>query len=215
MKKFTLGAIVGASSLALAVPLIAQMASAQSASGQSWGNKPVPSQACIQALADYEATMLSSFDSLNAQRKTIIQTHHDALVAAAAIVDETQRKDALKTAEQTKRDAMKKLMDGQNASDTITAIKNACGNAMPFGKGMMGDMGMGFHGMMGFRGPMGADLAEKLGMTEDQLKTELDSGKTIEQIAQEHGVTLPAKRGMGMKRHGWNNQDAEIVNDSK
>ena len=38
-------------------------------------------------------------------------------------------------------------------------------------------------------------LAEEIGITTVQLKLELQSGKTIQQIAQEHGVTLPFPTG--------------------
>lgn len=38
-------------------------------------------------------------------------------------------------------------------------------------------------------------MAQRLGMTEDELKKELASGKTIQDIAKEKGVTLGAGRG--------------------
>ncbi len=38
-------------------------------------------------------------------------------------------------------------------------------------------------------------MAQRFGMTEEQLRTELDSGKTFQQIAAEHGVTFTGRRG--------------------
>jgi hypothetical protein len=35
--------------------------------------------------------------------------------------------------------------------------------------------------------------AQKLGMTEAELKAAMDSGKTIEQIAEEKGIDLPPR----------------------
>jgi len=56
---------------------------------------------------------------------------------------------------------------------------------------MEGDMKMKMHGKM----------AEKLGMTEDELRTALDSGKTMQEIATKKGITLPT-RPMGDKGNG-------------
>lgn len=41
-----------------------------------------------------------------------------------------------------------------------------------------------------------ARMAERLGITEVELQKELDSGKTMQQITQEHGVTF-GRRGSG------------------
>lgn len=38
-------------------------------------------------------------------------------------------------------------------------------------------------------------MAQRLGMTEDELKKELASGKTFQEIAKEKGMDLPAGRG--------------------
>jgi hypothetical protein len=67
--------------------------------------------------------------------------------------------------------------------------------AMPFGPMGFGPGGHGRHGGPGMM--MRFDLEEKLGMTKEEIKAELDSGKTIEQIAEEHGVTLPARPPFG------------------
>lgn len=43
-------------------------------------------------------------------------------------------------------------------------------------------------------GPNLARMAERFGMTEEELQKELDSGKTMQQIAQEHGVQFGGRR---------------------
>lgn len=44
-----------------------------------------------------------------------------------------------------------------------------------------------------FQGGAGntARMAERFGMTEDELQAELDAGKTVQEIAAEHGVDMP------------------------
>ena len=202
MKKFTYGVIAGMSSLALAVPLFAQVGSAatNSSAADAVKARPIPSQACVTALAAQEGTMISKIDSMMASHKTILQAHQTALTAAAGIADDTARQAALQKAHEQMRTAMQAA---KPSTDEMTAAKEAlqaaCGDTMPF-HGM--GMGLGFemkHG--GKRGP--GDLAAKLGLTEDQLRTELDSGKTIQEIATEHGITLPAKADRGfMMKHG-------------
>jgi hypothetical protein len=50
---------------------------------------------------------------------------------------------------------------------------------------------------MGDREEMKSKVAEKLGMTVDELQDELDSGKTIREIAEERGVEAPARPQRG------------------
>jgi hypothetical protein len=50
-------------------------------------------------------------------------------------------------------------------------------------------------------GPNVGMMAERFGMTEAELQAELDSGKTMQQIAEEHGIELPAG-GRGMMQGG-------------
>lgn len=45
-------------------------------------------------------------------------------------------------------------------------------------------------------------MAARLGITEDELNKELQSGKTMQQIAQEHGVTFGGGGGFGRNRSG-------------
>ncbi len=210
MKKFTLGMIAGASSLAIAVPLIAQFASAASSTGSSSNARtlPIPTQACVQALAGLDDARLSSMDAMMAAEKQALKAQRDALAAAASIADDTKRQAAVQQANQDFRTAMQAMEQSDAMKSAMDTVKSACGNA-GFG---MGGMGMGmFGGMMGHGPREGApeNLAQKLGMTTDELKAELQSGKTPEQIAQEHGITLPAKGGMMRGGHrGWMNGNA-------
>lgn len=54
-----------------------------------------------------------------------------------------------------------------------------------------------------------AKFAEKLGMTEDELQAALDSGKTIQEIAEEQGVELKhsGKHGSFGRWHKDNNEE--------
>lgn len=47
----------------------------------------------------------------------------------------------------------------------------------------------------GFGAPNTARMAERLGMTEAELQAELQGGKTLQDIAKEKGIVLPAGRG--------------------
>lgn len=208
-KSFTYGAVAGISSIALAIPLLAQISSAASTGSSATTTtpgvtRPAPSQACVQALAAKDASFLSTIDAMIAAQKTATQTHEDALTAAAAITDDTQRAAAVKAADQAYRTAMQTAMQTQmtNGKTQMDALKTACGNA----EGGMSGLGFGSGPMDGWNhGPMKGSmrggmmnstaLATKLGITADQLKTELQSGKTIQDIAKEHGVTLPARLG--------------------
>jgi len=49
----------------------------------------------------------------------------------------------------------------------------------------------------GGAGPNTARMAERLGMTEAELQEALDSGKTMQQIAEERGVEMPTRTGTG------------------
>jgi hypothetical protein len=203
MKKFTLGVVSGMSSLALAVPVFAQITNAASGDQTSSASfRTTPTQACVQAMANLEGAQLSNIDAEAAARKSAMQAHRDALVAAASITDDTQRAAALKAAEEALRTAMKPAQGTQSdaVKTAMDAVRTACGNTMM--------------PMRGFGGPGGGAmferkmfdptaLATKLGMTADELKTELDSGKTLQDIATEKGVTLPAPPQGGHRGGGW------------
>lgn len=151
--KYIIGAAAGATSLAIAFPLVAQLASAATTTdgttSSRFANRPTPSQACVQAIADKDAAFLANVDTFIAAHKAAVQAHKNALTAAAALTDETQRKAAVDAAEEAFRAAMKAASDAQQTAlkSSIDAVKTACGNA-GFGMG-------GFGGpMMDGRGPM-------------------------------------------------------------
>ncbi len=182
--KFLLGAVTGMATLGLAVPTLAQFASAATDTGAavtagvfSQKIRPAPTQVQIQDMITKENAFLKNIDAFTAILKSAKQAHVTALTAAALITDDTARATAVQKANQDERAALEAAI---TANPDLKA-------AMPFGKNGIGikmDMKMG-------HGP--ADLAAKLGMTEVELKAALDSGKTIEQIATEKGITLPAK----------------------
>jgi predicted component of type VI protein secretion system len=145
MNKFALGVGTGIVSLAVAIPVIAQVSLAASsdnaAANTSGKTRPIPTQACVQALATKEGSALSSMDAMNAARKAALQAHNDALDVAASITDDTARQAALKAANDALREAMKASMESQKDSmkSSMDAIKSACGDSMPmmFGRGPM------------------------------------------------------------------------------
>ncbi len=189
MKKFTLGVIAGISTLALAVPAIAQVSSAVSLTGSAAGtmeapfrNRPPLTQQQIQDMITKTDGFLTNIDALTTVQKGAAQTLKTALTAAASIADETERDAAVKKAMQDQHTMMQ---------STFTAHPELKEAMHPFG----GPKGFGGHRMG--RGPAPAKLAEKLGMTEAELKAAFESGKTIEQIATEKGITLPPRPAFG------------------
>ncbi|MFA6523169.1 MAG: hypothetical protein WCS85_02270 [Candidatus Peribacteraceae bacterium] len=203
MKKFTIGAIVGATSLAVAFPLLAQFAGAAESTTQTTPpERPVQTQACVQALASRDDATLSGIDALIAAQKSATLAHRDALTAAAALTDDTARQEAVQKADEAFRTAMDTARKANTAEQTaMEAVKTACGDAGFGGRGMMGFGQMeGRGGQHGQRDMSG--IAEKLGMTSDELKTALDSGKTIQDLATEKGVTLPTPPARGDRPMG-------------
>ncbi|MFH0851382.1 MAG: hypothetical protein V1876_01400 [Candidatus Peregrinibacteria bacterium] len=145
MNKFSLGTLVGISSLIL-VPLLASAASSASGMVGNPPQRPVPSQECVQAIVAQQDLVLSTFDATSAARKSALQAHRDALAAAAAITDETQRQAALKQANDDFRTAMKDLMPANSTEMQAArqAVSDACG-----GPGHKGGMGLGIGGGFG------------------------------------------------------------------
>jgi hypothetical protein len=135
-------------------------------------------------MATRDSLLLKNIDSMVTVLKSATQAHLTALNAAATITDDTQREAAVKKAHEDMRATM----------EAAIAANPELKGLMPFGGGHGGMMG---HGK--------GDLAAKLGMTEAELKAAIDGGKTIEQIATEKGITLPA-RPMG-KHVGWMHKD--------
>jgi hypothetical protein len=195
-KSFTLGAVSGISALAIAFPVIAQIAGAQSsASGVDQakpnfaerpgfhGERAPLSQEDVQAMIDKDNAFLLNVDAFVAIQKETIQAHRIALEAAADIEDEIERNAAVKAAHEAMRASI------EAAVEANPELKTAM---MPFGHGGPGKHGKGEK--------MRGHLEDKLGMTEDELKAALDAGKTIEEIAEEKGITLPARPAFGGMR---------------
>lgn len=194
---FTLGAVSGISALAIAFPVIAQIAGAQSSAASVDTTKPrfadrpgfhgerAPlSQEDVLAMIDQHNAFLLNVDAFVAIQKEAIQNHRIALEAAADMEDETERNAAVKAAHEEMRASIEAA---------VTANPELKSAMMPFGHG-----GPGRHGKDEV---MRGNLEEKLGLTAEELKIALDSGKTIEEIAEEKGVTLPARPAFGgMKR---------------
>lgn len=225
MQKFTMGAIAGASSLVVAIPLLAQVAGAatgvtsSAADAAKKQDRPIPTQECVQAMASQEGTMLGNLDTHIAAHKAALTAHHAAMVAAASITDETARKEALQDANEAMRTAMEAAKpDAATMQAAQDALQSACGDGFHMGMGgpmMGGDKpSMGMKGGEG-RGPRMENLAEQFGMTEDELKAALDAGQTIQQIATEKGVELPEPPLRGGRFFGRGaQQDAESATSS-
>ncbi len=146
MKKFTLGMVAGASSLALAVPLFAQLAGAASSGGArtssmpSWA-PPVPTQACVQAMAGMDDAHLSTIDAMTAARKTALQARQAALTAAASLTDGTARQEAVRKAQEGFRSAMETVRESDALRTAMEVMQESCGKAgMMLGRG--GGMGL-------------------------------------------------------------------------
>ena len=192
MKKFTLGVVAGMTSLAIAVPLVVQISSAATAGSSSSTKTMTRTPPTVSDLIARDNAFLSNVDALITVEKSATQAHLTALMAAQSITDPTQQKAAIQKANQDERTTI------QNA---ITANANLKSAMMPIGFGFGEKMGGGMP--MRGHGPMNdTALAAKLGITAAQLQTELQSGKTLQQIATEHGVTLPTPMKGGWKHAG-------------
>ncbi len=155
--KYIIGAVAGATSLAVAFPLLAQFASAADEGmtmNSRRADRPAPSQACVHALAEKDGAFLSGVDAMITAHKAAVLAHKDALTAAAAITDDAQRKTAVDLADQTFHDAMEAAHDAQgDHMAEMEALKTACGTSLGFGHGFGGPMmrgkgpmkGGGFH----------------------------------------------------------------------
>ncbi len=160
MKKFFIGAIAGAVALTVAVPLLAQITSAQEdgSSSSTPPTRPALTQACVLAMSGLEDTYLTHFDVFSAAQKTALQARSTALKAAAAVADDAQRQAAVKKANDDFIAASKaawqtSAVDMQTA---MTSVTTACGNVRGW-KGLDG-LGLGIGPMMGdgmMRGPEG------------------------------------------------------------
>lgn len=109
-------------------------------------------------------------------------------VAQIAGVDSTKLKDAFKTASIEKVDA--KVADGTLTQDQANNIIDHINNEEFRGPMLGGPGGMGMRGpgLFGLRESMD-EVATYLGMSATDLRTELQSGKTLLQVAESKGKT--------------------------
>ena len=182
-QSFTLGAVSGITALAIGFPVAAHLAGAQGASDAfRWGKNTPLSQDDVQAMIDQDNAILLHIDAMVAIHKRAIQNHRIALEAAADITDDAERNAAVKAA----HDAMRaEILAAIEANPELADLKMT---HMGLG-GSKGRDGPGKHMKMMIKG----NLEEKFGMTAEELKAALDSGKTIEQIAEEQDVELPRR----------------------
>lgn len=156
MKKFTLGVLAGMSTLTLAVPLVAQVAGAQSDTSVAKNRVfTPPTQACLQAMVGMEEAHLANFDADSAKRKQLMQEHLAEMKTVAAIADDTARQEAMQKLHEAKM-ADRPFQDEIPAAikTAMEAVRTACGDTMKF----RGGFGIGMGPMMKikhFRGPMG------------------------------------------------------------
>jgi hypothetical protein len=166
MKKFALGAVAGMSSLALAVPMFAHIAGAQSSAVSSASSGTAPTQACVAAMATMEQAHLSVFDAMTAQHKTELQARAASLKDIAAIADDTQRQAALQALHDAKR-TVERPAPPQAVTDAMEAVRAACGDTMRMNKmmhgGHMGDKGRGgFMMKRMFKDEVSADVSSSV-----------------------------------------------------
>lgn len=207
MNKFTLGAVAGMTTLIIAVPVIAQISSAATEDVITFSGEdlPTPTQECLVARVALEEAHLANFDTQTAAHKQQMQAHVNGLKAASQIADEDARNEALKDMREDMHVAMEALHESQPEAITaaMEGVKEACGDAFGFGHGMfmkaIGPMRMGMAPHAGkFMVKLGEGehpefILEKLGMTAEELDAAIESGKTIQDIAEEKGIEIPAK----------------------
>ncbi len=124
MKTLAIRALVGATSLAFAIPLVGAQGITPSA------DRPAPTQQCVQAMANAEAIHFSQFDSQSARQKQFVKMRSDGLAAAAAITDDAARKQALKDLHTQIKAARDAAGDERSAELKAAheAVKAACGD---------------------------------------------------------------------------------------
>lgn len=180
--KFLLGAVSGVTALTVGFPILAQITSAQTATSSAssameerWSPERPPLDAdALQEMIDRDQALLDNIDEMVTALKAATEAHKTALTAALSISDEDTRHEAVHAANDARRDAIEAAIE---ANPDLKGV-------LPFGPGGHGGMRRG-------HGP--EKLAETLGLTVDELKAELDAGKTPEQLAEEKGVTLPER----------------------
>lgn len=198
-KSFTIGAVSGITALSVAFPLVAQFAGAQEATSaessstsgdHAFFHERAPlTQEDVQKMVDRDNALLLHVDGFVSVLKEATQNHRIALEAAADISDEAERNDAVKAANEAMRASMQAYVE---ANPDIQP------GMLPFGKG-------GHHrpGMKMMKGHM----ENKLGLTPEEVRAKIESGMTIEEIAEEQGVTLPERPAFGRRPMDEEEQD--------
>lgn len=189
-KSFTLGAVSGITALAIGFPIAVQFAGAQGIGSSSTGSKGSVrwekrtsfSQDDVQEMIDRDNQFLLHIDEFVAIQKEAIQNHRIALQAAADTADEADRNEAVRAAHEAMR---RHIEDAIEESDGLKGLW-----MKPF-RGPGGPRG-------GHGGRMGPpqELLDAFGMTEEEFRDAHDSGKTIQEMAEEKGVELPARAPM-------------------
>jgi hypothetical protein len=195
-KKFITGAASGLA-VALAIPAFAQVSGGVTSSTAAMPSDP-PSmmrmqrnftQEDIQKMIERDDAFLANIDAVIGAQKTATQSHRAALTAAASITDDTERQEAVQKAHEDMRTAMEAFITAHPEIKDMGMMMHFGGKGPGRGPGHM-------------RGPKMMKLSEKFGMTEAELKAAIDGGKTIEQIAEEKGIELPARPGFMRKIRG-------------
>lgn len=174
------GLVAGMSTLALSLPVFAQVSSSSSsetAPPQDIVFSKSFSQEDIQTMIERDDAFLEHADEIFALHKNAITAHKNALTTAATIEDETERQAAVRAAHEAMHETIKAAIEAN------PDLKGAM--LMPFG-------GMKVHKFR-MHGPGPGMFLEKLGMTPQELKAAIESGKTLEEIAEEKGIELPAR----------------------
>ncbi len=196
-KTFALGALSGVAALGLAAPIAVHLVGAATPDSPStpvsivrdvvFGHPPSRVED-IQKMIDRDQAILENIDEIASVVTSATQTRKAALTAALSITDDTQRAEAVKAANDAFHASLKAAVEAN------PELKDA----LPFGGKRMGH---GFGVMR--RGPAPEMLAEKLGMTADELKAALESGKTLEEIVEEKGVELPRFQKFKIRLDGF------------
>ncbi len=131
-----------------------------------------------------------------------------AKLAANLGIDQDELKTAIDTTKQQMLDeAVQQGKITQEQADRIAARKGGGFCGFNFNDGRMGNKGkMGIEGRPG--GRQLDDVANILGITSEELKTELESGKNIQDILSGHGLTVEE-----FKQKMQEQREAQIARD--
>jgi hypothetical protein len=161
------------------------------AAGQSGTATPTPSSSKQKPRIDFKAEENAFLDDL-AKRLNVPRDQLDAAIKGAA-EDRIDAAVAAGTLTKEQGDAIKKGL--ANGLPGLGAVPFFGGPRGPHGPGPVGPVGPGFGGR-GFGIGVGIDAAaDYLGLTQEQLRTQLQSGKSLADIAK----ATPGKSVDGLK----------------